>query len=425
MSQTHPVLDRREIRVDHVDTDRSPYDAEALDPSAIVLSVSIDIAKVEAEWRLFQQHADCTAFQAFEWLAAWQRYIGEPAGVMPVIVTGRRPDATLLFIFPLALVQQGRLRQLSFLGRDLGDYNAPLLTSDFAQVMPKEAFPALWQRALSAIRNSAAGVFDLVLLDKMPETIGPQANPFLALGSALNPSGAYFTRLGKDWDSFYLDKRSSATRRRDRTKRKRLSESGEILMVTPQDTQDFELTFETLVAQKRRAFARMGVPDIFDRPGYIEFFRAIASAESGRRLGHVSRLQVGSAFAAVNLGLEFRRRYYHVLASYDEAELSRFGPGIVHLHELMKYAISHGCREFDFTIGDEPYKREWSDCELKLYDHIEAVTWRGSLIAGPLLAARRAKRALKQSRLLWPFISRVRATVGRMKGGRRKTPPSD
>ena len=423
MSQADQVLSRREAALAHMDIYQPVHEADGIDPAAIVLSIASDLAKVEQEWRLFQQHADCTAFQAFEWLAAWQRCIGAPAGVQPVIVTGRRPDATLLFIMPLAVIRHGRLRQLTFLGRDLGDYNAPLLASDFSQVISKDAFPALWRRVISAIGDhAAADPFDLVMLDKMPEHIGAQENPFLSLGCNLNPSGAYATRLGPDWDSFYLEKRSSATRRRDRTKRKRLAESGDILLVTPDDPHDLELTLETLIQQKRRAFARMGVADIFDRPGYLDFYHAVATAENGRRIAHVSRLQVGSAFAAVNLGLEFRRRYYHVLASYDEGELSRFGPGVVHLHELMKHAIGRHCREFDFTIGDEPYKREWSDRELNLFDYIAPVTLRGTLASGSMQIAQRAKRAIKQSRRLWPLIGKLRAGLANLKSRVRGIP---
>ena len=31
-----------------------------------------------------------------------------------------------------------------------------------------------------------------------------------------------------------------------------------------------------------------------------------------------------------------RGRYYHLLASYDDGEVSRFGPGAAHLHDLMQ-----------------------------------------------------------------------------------------
>jgi CelD/BcsL family acetyltransferase involved in cellulose biosynthesis len=66
---------------------------------------------------------------------------------------------------------------------------------------------------------------------------------------------------------------------------------------------------------------------------------------------HVSRLEVGDAIAAANLGLVFRGCYYHVLASFDDGELSRFGPGVAHLHDLLRHAIEGGCTMFDFTIG--------------------------------------------------------------------------
>ena len=57
-----------------------------------------------------------------------------------------------------------------------------------------------------------------------------------------------------------------------------------------------------------------------------------------------------------------------MLASYDDSGISHYGPGALHLRELMAYAIGMGLKRFDFTIGDEPYKLEWSDTTLKLYD---------------------------------------------------------
>ncbi len=37
---------------------------------------------------------------------------------------------------------------------------------------------------------------------------------------------------------------------------------------------------------------------------------------------------------------------------------------------------------FDFTVGDEPYKRDWSDTELRLHDYLAAVTLRGAAGGG-------------------------------------------
>ena len=160
--------------------------------------------------------------------------------------------------------------------------------------------------------------------------------------------------------------------------------------------------------QKACWFASNGVTNRFARPGYAEFYRALATDEATSHLVHVSRLDVGSTVAAVNLGLTFRDHYYHVLASYCDGELSRFGPGAAHLRELMCQASNRGFRIFDFTIGDEPYKREWCDTQLKLYDCFSAATARGALVVLPVLAVRRLKRWIKQTPILWNAFGKGR-----------------
>ena len=82
-----------------------------------------------------------------------------------------------------------------------------------------------------------------------------------------NPSGAYLTHLSGNWEAFYAAKRSSATRRRDRTKRKRLAELGEVKLINPASDEETLSTLDTLMEQKGRAFARMGVANLFARPG--------------------------------------------------------------------------------------------------------------------------------------------------------------
>src|SRR5262249_25635873 len=116
---------------------------------------------------------------------------------------------------------------------------------------------------------------------------------------------------------------------------------------------------------------------------------------------------------------KFRTCYYLVLSSYHDGELAKFGPGRAHLHELLRHAIDRGFRAFDFTVGDEPYKRDWSDTELKLYDYLAAATVRGWLVVAATAAFRRAKRIIKQTPALWRTFSKVRALAHRL--GRRES----
>lgn len=402
-----PPLDR------NVGHDGAPEAASRPRP-AINLIVHEELAAAEADWRAFEPGADCTVFQTFDWIAAWHRSIGLHSPVNPAVVVGRRADGEILFLLPLA-IHPGFVRRLTFLGHEVCDYNAPLLGAEFSRAVTREHFLALWSELLALLQRHPRLRHDIVELGKMPAMVGAQANPLLHLDVRLNPSGAHLTHLTGTWDEFYAARRSSATRRRDRTKRKRLGEMGEVRFVTPEDPDDIARTLETLMAQKIRAFARMGVFNVFARPGCRDFFFDLATNPATRPLVHVSRLEVGPIWAAANLGLQFRGCYYHVLASYDEGEVSRFGPGAAHLRDLMQRAVERGFDTFDFTIGDERYKLEWSDTVVTLHDHIVATTLRGWPTVVAANAVRRLKRAIKQTPFLWQAVSRARAALGSLR----------
>jgi D-aspartate ligase len=375
-----------------------------------------DLAAAESEWRRFEQIADCTAFQTFDWLATWHRHIGQRDGVRPAIAIGTYADGTTALILPLAITATCGVRRLSWFGQAHCDYNAPLLARDFSRRVSPDRFAAAWQVLRRQMQRDPRLRHDWIALEKMPQSVGAQLNPFTVLDVTINASGAHLTQLGDDWEKFYYTKRSSATRRRDRAKRRHMSEYGEIRFVTTTEVDDARRTLETLFDQKHRTFARRGIPDIFERQGLREFFLDLASNPNIRHQFHISRVEVGDTWAAANFAILFGDCYYHVLASYeDDAALSHYGPGALHLRELLAHAIKLGLRRFDFTIGDEPYKDEWSDLSVKLYDYSAAATWRGWPTSIASSARRRLKRFVKQTPLIWKLVSRVRSAVGELR----------
>ena len=411
MAQPVPAQLDMHFGVDPPAADR----AQARSPAAlgdIRIAVYEDLSAIERDWRAFEPHADCTVFQSFDWLATWQRHIGARNGVLPAIVVARDGEGTILFLLPLAVRPAGFARELTWLGSELCDYNAPLLAATFSTRIDAKRFMALWENIARCLQDNPRLHYDSIILTKMPETVGAQQNPMRHLGGTINASGAYLTHLTGDWETFYTAKRSSATRRHDRSKRRRLAEFGEVKFVNPAGDSETLRTLDALMAQKARWFAHMGVANLFAKPGYAEFYRALATDPATRHLVHVSRLDVGATAAAVNFGLTYRDCYYHMLASYDDGEVSRFGPGAAHLLDLLHLAIDREFRIFDFTIGDERYKRDWCDTELKLYDFIAAATWRGALVAMPMLAAQRLKRRIKQTPVVWNLFSAGRALFG-------------
>ncbi len=380
--------------------------------AGVEIHVHADLAEIEQDWKFLEQRGDCTVFQSFDWVAIWQKNVGIRRNTAPAIVTGRAAGGELLFILQLAIEDHRTVRRLTWLGSELCDYNAPLLAPNFSAHPAARQFPALWTSITALLQTDPRFQFDFIDLQKMPEMVGVQRNPLLDLPCAPHASGAYVATLGQGWEQFYAAKRSGSTRKRERRQFKHLAEYGPLAFAGLRERDEIASAVEVLIEQKRKSLLRMGVDDPFTRPGYRDFYREIATHPATRNLAHVSRLDVGETVAAVSLGLTFRDCYYLVLSSYHDGEFARFGPGRAHLHELLRHAIETGYRKFDFTVGDEPYKRDWSDTEVRLHDHLAAATLRGRAMAAMTAAFRRTKRLIKQNPTLWNAFSKARVVAG-------------
>lgn len=383
----------------------------------VLLSVHDDMASLKAIWTSLEQKGDCTAFQTFAFVSTWYTTIGKAQGVTPCIVVGWDIEDAgnghgPLFIMPLAITRNALGAKLVWMGDGVSDYRGPLLSKSFGLRVRAGQFKALWRQ----IRETLPA-HDVVELSAMPEKIGGQANPFMQLGNMTqHASSAHMTRFKGDWDSYYNAKRSSGSKRRDRQKRRKLEEFGETKLVNLTDESAIAETVDILIAQKSATFARMGVANMFDKPGMRDFYKALATNSGG--LIQVSRLEVGNDVAAANWGISFNGCFHYVMTSYEEqAEYAKRGPGMIQLMELMKNAADTGHTEFDFTVGDEGYKAEWCEIETLLFDYIEAATVLGLLIRLPKTTFLKVKRFIKQTPVLWEAFTRLRASAGNLPGG--------
>ncbi len=183
--------------------------------------------------------ADCTAFQTFDWLDAWCRHVGPLT--RSATGDGRRSAGRDNAVHHAARGDAGRLSAAwAFSAASCATTTARCWRRSFPRRSRPSGFRTLWRRIVQQLQSDSRTCFDLAELTKMPERVGSQANPFLALPVDLHPSNAYVTDLFGTWTEFYEQKRSSATRRRDRTKLKKLGEYGEVRFVTAQDAGDVD-----------------------------------------------------------------------------------------------------------------------------------------------------------------------------------------
>lgn len=144
--------------------------------------------------------------------------------------------------------------------------------------------------------------------------------------------------------------------------------------------------------QHVRRWASAGVESLFTKESNREFYRCVA-----RRLGMTGQLRfttirLGGAPVAAHFGFLHAKRFIWYKPTY-EPTLSKLSPGEVLIKRLFERAKLEGAREFDFTIGSEPFKfRFASGVREVAYLHITDSRLTAYARRGRALAGRTARK---------------------------------
>lgn len=138
------------------------------------------------------------------------------------------------------------------------------------------------------------------------------------------------------------------------------------------------VVLETLIGWKSAQYRRTGVIDRFARQRNREFYGEMA----GRGMLEVASLRAGGKLLAAHAGNRIGGRFLYRLPAFDPT-FGRYSPGSLLTLRLLRRSFELGDREFDFLLGDEPYK----------FTYATHVRW-----VGPLGREPAVQKALRQTR---------------------------
>lgn len=352
--------------------------ARPVDADTLTIRTHTNLADVEDVWRAAERRLACYAFQSFEWMRSWQDTCGVAERMTPAITVISESSGCVVMLLPLGISRTRRMRELSFLGGNVTDYNAPLIDPAFAGRLDSAAVASLWRRITTALPRH-----DVVRLLRMPATIdGPDGaavpNPFAVLPSAAPAGAARSVRLPSSHEQFRksLKPRFVAA---NKNRLRRLAEIAPVSLQVAQDAAGMQDVLAALIRQKSRRWHETAAKDWFAVAHFHDFYTAMSARRPADGQLHASMLRVGDTVVAVHWGLVWRRRFYYLMIGWEAGDWRRFSPGRLLTDRLIEVAIADGLATFDFTIGDEPYKQDWTDTILPLFACVRAATLPGHI----------------------------------------------
>lgn len=243
-------------------------------PNAIrIAGVDIfhDLTAAEATWRSLEtpQHS-YTPYQRFDFLASWQRQVGEREGLRPFIVVAHDSERRPLLLLPLAVEQRLGANCASFMGGKHATFNMALYDRDFAANATEADISAL----IGSIAERSRA--DALMLCQQPLRWQDQPNPMVLLPhqTSVNDCPLLVIEPGAAPASLI----SNSFRRRLKGKERKLQALPGYRYHVADNGADVCRLLDWFFRVKPERMAEQKLPNVFAEPGIEQFIRTACLA---------------------------------------------------------------------------------------------------------------------------------------------------
>lgn len=373
--------------------------------SGRITSIDIvhDLTTAEAVWRgLENEQASFTPYQRFDFVAAWQRQVGEREGLVPFIVIGYDAERRPLLLLPLALRHAYGARCASFMGGKHSTFNMALWDRSFAA----SATQADLEGLISAIAQRAEA--DVFALHQQPLRWRDLPNPLALLPHQPSANDCPLLAMGPGAAPTTLV--SNSFRRRLKGKERKLQPLPGYRYHFASTEADITRLLDWFFRIKPQRMAEQKLPNVFADPGIEDFIRQTCTTPlaNGHHVIDIHALECDEEVIAIFAGVAGGFRFSMMFNTYTMSPSSKYSPGLILMRDIIDHYAGQGYRAFDLGIGSDDYKRLFCKDDEPIFDSFIALSQRGKLAAGVMSGVNRTKRLVKHNPALLEMAQKLR-----------------
>ncbi|HTV72007.1 MAG TPA: GNAT family N-acetyltransferase [Rhizobiaceae bacterium] len=339
-------------------------------------SVEPDFDFLSAEYAALFEQSTASAFQHPLWLAALYEKLALPRSAQKVVVTVR-DRGRLVAVLPL--IQRTKTGFTLIESADLGvsDYAAPVVADDW---IPGADLPMQIASVLPA--------FDLMRIKPIREETVSKWQALLGGDVLPLDFQAHHARLASTVDAWRAEAlEPSFAKRLDKASKRFFKTPGATFALLANEHEIGD-ALRQLAALRAGRFDGDPIQQDFVR----DFYEQVAASGFRQNFTRIYALKVGDDPVGYLFGLTWKGRFHYLLVGCDYTRHGKYSPGLILCDSIIKDWIGAGGTIFDFTIGDEAYKRDFGVTSTLMFILKRAPTWRGKLASASFDAREQLRR---------------------------------
>ncbi len=355
----------------------------------------------------FAQSRIAAPSQSADWVRQWSAHVPVETVILDLRDEPRRA------MLPLEVVTKGAVRIARFMGGSHANGNFPAADPGFS---------VSTQALADAARRSGTRI-DLIHLERLLDAVAGQPNALAALPRQESANLALAVDLTGGFEEMLLRTSGKRKRKKHRSQTRKFEAAGGFRRVAGTSPAEVDRILDAFFAMKTERFAKAGIHNVFADPGVQDFFRSLFRGSLGETKPpfFLHGLEVDGTLRAVTGSSLCHDRMICEFGAIRDDELASTSPGDYLFFENIQEACSDGYAVYDFSVGDEFYKRLWCNIETRHFDVTVPVTAVGRVAAIAMRTQVGIKRFVKNNERLWSLVK----TIRRKRAAQTAQPASD
>jgi len=342
--------------------------------------------------------------QSAAWVAAWLATVTRDGVILTVEYAGRT-----VYSVALEIVRKGPLRIARLVGATHANGNFAPSDAAWLARDPEETI----RRLPKALADARPDIDALVLERLIPDHAGFR-NPLLALPHAVSPNVALAVDLKSGFAELVSGPSGKRKRKKHRSQLRKYEAAGGFRRIEAETPDEVARLLDAFFDMKAARFRKAGIANVFAQPEVHAFFRRLYcdALSAAPKPFVLHALEVGGRLRAVTGSSRAARRLICDFSAIADDEITQASPGEFLFFENIEEACDQGLAVYDFSVGDEPYKRLWCDIETRQMDVMVPLSPKGGLLVALLRATAGLKTRIKQNPAIWRVAKSLRRITG-------------
>ena len=369
-------------------------------PGASAVSVSAASGEALADYVEFCRSALFAPAQSSGWVRHWTAQIA-PDWLIATLTAEGRP----VFVLALEIGRRGPLRVARFMGGRHANGN--FVAGDPRWLLKPDVTSI--RSMLSAVRRARPEI-DLIVLERLLPDLDGVANPLACLPHFPSPNLSLAVDLAGGFDALLARASGKRKRKKHRAQMRKFDAVGSHRRIEAKTADEVNRLLDAFFEMKEFRFRKMGIANVFGDNEVRAFFRALfidALAED-RPSFVLHGLEVAGKLRAVTGSSRSGKRLICEFGAIADDDLGHTSPGDFLFFDNIQEACETGFSVYDFSVGDEPYKRLWCDIETQHFEVLVPLTPKGRMLALVLQQGARLKAFVKHNPTIWKLTKSLR-----------------